>query len=243
MRTWNLLLSTISLILLIPADCSLSVTSYQLMTDASYGASSLGPSWTSGTALACVRTCLLLYGACYSFVYNSGQCTPGSKLTYGTSRPASGGKFYYTDYCDTTRGYRLYVYKSVVQCLYVTNTSGTFDQGRVDCAARDGRVMMAKTIDKFNLFLSIAKNVFKTFTFLGLSDLVTEGTFLWEDGEPLNDTYKTQIFLPGEPNADTSLSDCSIASAFGNFAGLFDGRCDLGANPSPRYYICEPLIN
>ncbi|KAI8796469.1 C-type lectin domain family 4 member E-like isoform X2, partial [Biomphalaria glabrata] len=58
-----------------------------------------------------------------------------------------------------------------------------------------GRVMQAKTQDRYDLFLHFARNVFGTFTFLGLTDQVTDGIFQWEDGEVINPTWKNTIYM------------------------------------------------
>ncbi|KAH9519701.1 hypothetical protein Btru_070676 [Bulinus truncatus] len=211
-----------------------------------YGSSPLGDAWTVSSVTSCVTECRELYTGCYSVVYNdqSQLCTPGGPITYGMSPPSSllGDKFYYTDYCNTSLGYKLFVYKSVVDCLHISPTWAVYLDARNNCTATGGRVMQAKTQDRYDLFKHIARDVIKFNTFLGLTDLVTEGTFVWEDGEVLNNTWKTHIFFPGEPNDADGKDDCAILGVSNNFQDIYDGSCSYTTYPDYRYYICESVM-
>jgi hypothetical protein len=61
---------------------------------------------------------------------------------------------------------------------------------------------------------------------IGLSDLATEGTFVWVDGRPL--VYRN--WMPNEPNDALGQEDCVYARSG---QGWNDADCDV-----PRSYLC-----
>jgi hypothetical protein len=77
-------------------------------------------------------------------------------------------------------------------------------------------------------------------SFIGASDLVTEGTFLWDDGTPLGFTS----FHAGEPNNGAGLyqEDCLVMAGKRTPADTWDDRpCVTGeiVNAGSYAYTCE----
>ena len=66
----------------------------------------------------------------------------------------------------------------------------------------------ARTTDKLSLLQDFADSG----AFIGLDDLVTEGTFVWHDtGLSLTASEESELFNDGEPN-DSGGEDCVIHS-------------------------------
>ncbi len=79
-------------------------------------------------------------------------------------------------------------------------------------------------------------------SFLGATDAVTEGTFLWDDGTPV--VFK--MFHTGEPNNSGSAGyqeDCIVLAGKRTPADTWDDRpCAVGIGPAPSgsyAYVCE----
>ncbi|KAI8796472.1 C-type lectin domain family 4 member E-like isoform X1 [Biomphalaria glabrata] len=232
-------------LLFLLAGCkSFTLMNFKSMTNSSYGSAQIGDPWTAVTLTSCIVNCRIRFNNCFSVVYNEihNLCTPGGKITYNVSRGSyqAGDKFYYTDHCNASQGYKLYVYKSVVNCFRLTTNWAVYPEAKSNCSAIGGRIMQGKTRDSLDLFLSFCKNVYKTYTFLGLTDIVTEGTFVWEDGTVLDPTWKNIVFYSGEPNGGSVYpnDDCAVCGSYSGFSSVFDAGC-LRVPPEEHYYICE----
>ncbi|KAK0043161.1 C-type lectin domain family 4 member E-like isoform X1 [Biomphalaria pfeifferi] len=269
-------------LLFLLAGCkSLTLMSFKSMTNSSYGSAQIGDPWSAVTLTSCIVNCRIRFNNCFSVVYNGihSLCTPGGKITYNVSRGSYqvGDKLYYTDHCNATQGYKLYVYKSVVNCFHLATNWAVYPEAKSNCSvecvsyfmnnkkkclilgdfvininiccavlndvdlrAIGGRIMQGKTRDSLDLFLSFCKNVYKTYTFLGLTDIVTEGTFVWEDGTVLDPTWKNIVFYSGEPNGGSvnPNDDCAVCGSYSGFSSVFDAGC-FRVPPEEHYYICE----
>jgi hypothetical protein len=104
----------------------------------------------------------------------------------------------------------------------------TFTDAGADCAAQN---MHLATVKTSTANAAIQGMVVGSDVFLGATDTVTEGVFLWSDGTGL--TFKN--FNAGEPNngAGGGQEDCLII--LGAKGGLWDDRpCG-----TPLGYVCE----
>ncbi|CAL1543819.1 unnamed protein product, partial [Lymnaea stagnalis] len=83
------------------AEAALAVTvqsgaTFQLTPPSSLGPVRLAPPWTDRSPVACVSTCMTLYPACTSFMFNpvSKLCTPGADLSSSLPPATEEGDLY-----------------------------------------------------------------------------------------------------------------------------------------------------
>jgi hypothetical protein len=121
-------------------------------------------------------------------------------------------------------------------CFLLFSTAKTWAQAKTACDALPGHLAKITSAAENTIVAQLSLN---TDSFIGATDAVTEGTFLWEDGTPLTFTnYRT-----GEPNngGGQYQEDCLVLSGKKSVDGWDDRPCTtgivLGAGAYP--YICE----
>ena len=67
------------------------------------------------------------------------------------------------------------------------------------------------------------------YTWVGLSDLVTEGIYMWENGE--NQLTGTDNWNDNEPDNYAGMEDCVLINVNGKW---IDNNCN-----NERYFICQ----
>ncbi len=100
----------------------------------------------------------------------------------------------------------------------------TFSEARAFCEGRQGRLVIIETEEENAFLVSRMSGS----AFIGLSDLETEGTFLWIDGS-------TPVWTPwaeGEPNDSGGVEDCGGIYADTGLWNDFDCA-------TPRAFWCE----
>ena len=77
----------------------------------------------------------------------------------------------------------------------------------MECSSLGGFLASVRTADK----LALTRDFLDGSTaYIGLDDLVTEGTFVWHDtGLPITASEKSELFSPGEPNNHNGNEDCA----------------------------------
>ncbi|MEO1229853.1 MAG: lectin-like protein, partial [Myxococcota bacterium] len=105
----------------------------------------------------------------------------------------------------------------------------SWDDARVECAARGGRLVIIESEDENALLGPRVREHTNRVFWMGAHDRTEEGSFLWTDGS----TLSFSAWAQGEPNDSGGAEDC----AQGNFRAALtwnDGRC--GGNQT---FVCE----
>jgi hypothetical protein len=123
------------------------------------------------------------------------------------------------------------------ECLVMFTTPATYVDAKAACAAIDAHLAYLKDAD-----LDAAAETFvgSADTFIGLTDVATEGQFVWDDGTPVVFTN----WHSGEPNnGGTSgfVENCAIIAGARVGAQWDDRPCDTSelANAGQYAYLCE----
>ena len=121
-------------------------------------------------------------------------------------------------------------------CFLAFSTAKTWAQAKTACDALPGHLAKITSAAENTIVAQLSVN---TDSFIGATDAVTEGTFLWEDGTPL--TYMN--FRAGEPNNGSGQyeEDCLVLSGKKSTDGWDDRPCTTGivAGAGSYPYICE----
>ena len=121
-------------------------------------------------------------------------------------------------------------------CFLFFSTAKTWPQAKAACDALPGHLVKITTAAEEAIVAQLSLNAD---SFLGATDAVTEGTFLWEDGTPL--TYTS--FATGEPNNGNGAyqEDCLLYAGKKMAPGWDDRPCTTGivAGAGSYSYICE----
>ncbi|HET9987066.1 MAG TPA: C-type lectin domain-containing protein [Kofleriaceae bacterium] len=121
-------------------------------------------------------------------------------------------------------------------CFLYFATPKTWAQAKAACDALPAHLAKISNAAQNTLVAQLSLNVD---SFIGATDAVTEGTFLWEDGTPL--AYMN--FRTGEPNNGSGQyqEDCLVLAGKKSVDGWDDRPCStgivLGAGSYP--YVCE----
>ncbi|HEX7701703.1 MAG TPA: C-type lectin domain-containing protein [Kofleriaceae bacterium] len=113
----------------------------------------------------------------------------------------------------------------------------TFPQAKTACAAVPAHQVKITSASQNAV---VAQLSLGSDAFIGATDAVTEGTFLWDDGTPLTFT----MFGTGEPNNGSGVyeEDCLVMAGKRTPADTWDDRpCTTGivANAGSYSYVCE----
>lgn len=122
-------------------------------------------------------------------------------------------------------------------CLVFVASPLTYVQAKAACAAMDAHLAFLKSaaVD------AVAEDlVGTTDTWIGLTDLAVEGSFVWDDGTPLQ--YSN--WHAGEPNDggnDPIAEDCVIIAGARTGKGWDDRPCDPSEYPTSGMfaYLCH----
>jgi hypothetical protein len=123
-------------------------------------------------------------------------------------------------------------------CLVFVATPRSYAEAKADCAAMSAHLAYLKdaALDTFaESFIGTAN------TWIGASDLATEGTFVWDDGTPLSFTN----WHAGEPNNGgpdaTYQEDCAIIAGERVGKQWDDRPCDASEVPTSGSfaYLCQ----
>jgi hypothetical protein len=120
-------------------------------------------------------------------------------------------------------------------CYFLFTGPATYANAKTACAAAGGRLAVLRNAQDDAVAQALAGTLD---VFFGLTDQVTEGTFVWDDGASLiySDWY------PGEPNDGGGVypEDCGVIN--GRRGGAWDDRpCapDPTAGGGLYAYLCE----
>ncbi|CAK6982222.1 CD209 antigen-like protein E [Scomber scombrus] len=72
-------------------------------------------------------------------------------------------------------------------CYLLSSESGSWSIGRQDCRERGADLVVINSLEEQKFFSTFTE--VKTMSWIGLTDIVTEGTWKWIDGTPLTLSY------------------------------------------------------
>ncbi|XP_041377129.1 macrophage mannose receptor 1-like [Gigantopelta aegis] len=137
------------------------------------------------TQLACAWECQQKRN-CVSFSYNDDHTCRLHSLKFANNSsylPSSGWRYYYLNpgHCPVEDGYILI--DKLNLCFKVSTTMKLFDEARDICSESGARLIVLDTEEKNTAVSSyIRENIGVHVYFIGLTDKVTEGEYVWEDG-------------------------------------------------------------
>ena len=124
-------------------------------------------------------------------------------------------------------------------CFILFKTAKTFNAAKAACVAINAHLAKIENATQNDLVATLGTGYDM---FLGATDVVTEGTFLWQDNTPL--TFK--MFHAGEPNNSGGggyQEDCLVMAGLRTPADTWDDRpCTTGLAPvaaGSYAYVCE----
>ncbi|XP_026270742.1 CD209 antigen-like protein C [Urocitellus parryii] len=112
-------------------------------------------------------------------------------------------------------------------CYFFSKSQRNWNDSVTACQEVGAHLVIIKSAEEQNFLQLTSKN--KGSTWMGLSDLNKEGTWLWVDGSPLFFRFM-KFWNEGEPNNHGEGEDC--AEFRGD--GWNDSRCDL-----EKFWICK----
>ncbi|XP_061736835.1 CD209 antigen-like protein E [Nerophis ophidion] len=112
-------------------------------------------------------------------------------------------------------------------CYYISSQRRSWDKSRQDCLQRHADLVIINSRQE-QAFLT----GFTEAAWIGMSDRVQEGNWIWVDGTPVNrDKLK---WAPGQPDGAFGGEDCGDLRTMSNFLGLNDSKCSAQSK-----WICE----
>ena len=210
----------------------------------------LGPSWTSPSPASCFIACIALYSnACNGMIYNknSQTCyptgtpfTPIATITNSVPGSDPNDAIFYpktipAPQCNGSLGFAVYDVCGTSACLFISTSTATYPSAIDQCDAMNATMFVADSLQKFSLFWYVSLNFINKDTYLGLTDIQSEGDFVWVNGKPLTSDQHAYIWAPGQPD-EAGFEDC-VEARHGTWPDVF-GLNDIPCGRDNRY-ICE----
>ncbi|XP_055896054.1 uncharacterized protein LOC129928049 [Biomphalaria glabrata] len=195
--------------------------------------------------LSCAIQCLERYpSSCHGYLYNgtSQLCTPCSGLS-PHSQPQFSlglGDFYFHESCDSYPDFKIHTLVNgtitvSAYAAYFKYPPRNYTQAQVICQSMNAHLFVARSVEKFYLFLSIGDNTLGDW--IGLDDLANEGHFVWIDnGEEINPLLKPLLFDIYQPDNANGNEDCVYKRSLTDPHSLTLNDAPCASNIS---YICE----
>ncbi|GFO13374.1 C-type lectin domain family 4 member e [Plakobranchus ocellatus] len=139
------------------------------------------------------------------------MCTPGG-TAFGTlqnvqiSIPKTNlnEKLFYAESanpaCNTSNGFALYDICGTTACLYLSTSKVKYEVAVASCAEMNSNLIIANSLARLSLFFHVSLNYMNKDTYCWLSDNVTEGHYVWGNGETLSDEIKDYIWYETQPD-------------------------------------------
>ncbi|KAK3781742.1 hypothetical protein RRG08_037145 [Elysia crispata] len=211
----------------------------------------IGAPWSSANPVECLASCMARCPtSCGSFVLNTvtQTCTPcstpsGPLEPFKASIPAPGSSsllYYKTQLippCEVSNSFAVYHVCGTSACLHLSTEKVTYSQAVAKCSQMNSRLFIADTAARFSVIWHVGLKFIKEDFWLGLTDLAEEGTFVWDNGDPLSEEQAGWIWGPGTPNYYGN-QDC-VEAIYVTWPGIF-GLNDISCHAKKRY-ICELL--
>nr|KAI8757816.1 CD209 antigen-like protein 2 [Biomphalaria glabrata] len=154
------------------------------------------------TSLVCCGIICQQFSECYSFFFNetTKECSLGSWLIPSnmSSAPKSPNEVIYSKggYCDPAQNMTYVVYGSIKICLWTNRKQLGYSDSSLDCKAKEMQLYTRKTLAKRYIAAAFVGNTMNAF-WLGLTDLLVENVFRWDDDNTVMDSSIRQLFAPG----------------------------------------------
>ncbi|XP_067440571.1 CD209 antigen-like protein E [Thunnus thynnus] len=116
-------------------------------------------------------------------------------------------------------------------CYYISSQGRTWDDSRRYCLQRDADLVIINSRQE-QAFLT----GFTMAAWVGMTDRVKEGTWIWVDGTPVNKDGLQ--WAPGQPDGAYGGEDCGDLRTMMDFIGLNDFNCTARAR-----WICEKILS
>ncbi|XP_041376832.1 alpha-N-acetylgalactosamine-specific lectin-like [Gigantopelta aegis] len=169
---------------------------------------------------------------CVSFSYNGDRTCRLLSVKFANSAnhvPSLGWRYYYPDpgYCPVVDGYVLIDRLNI--CFKASTNKQSFDKARDICSQSCARLIVLDTEEKNTAVNSyINATTGRGHYYIGLTDMVTEGVFVWQDGHTVGFTK----WGGKEPNDAVDGEDCVVLKPW--TARWNDVSCMMQYR-----YICE----
>ncbi|XP_035693523.1 C-type lectin domain family 10 member A-like isoform X2 [Branchiostoma floridae] len=117
-------------------------------------------------------------------------------------------------------------------CYRFSTDQKPYSEARAICHGDGGHLATVKNNETHDFLTNHVRATTRDHTWIGLSDQVTEGLWVWDDGTSL---VGDGIWGTGEPNGSTGENCAQI------YPGHHNYRWNDSTCPSSYYYICEVL--
>ncbi|KAI8747672.1 brevican core protein [Biomphalaria glabrata] len=185
--------------------------------------------------LECSSLCLSQSLTCQHFLYDSVKkmCLWGTDLSSTGIKLSSGQRLYSqsTKYCDVALGYNSTIMRTFGLCLKIVTANVSFSLAELSCSNIQGRLVMVKSNATRESLLTIMQDMNIEKAWVGIDDILSEGTYVWSDGSEVTPEEKT-VFIAGQPDDLYNSQDCTVILQF--YRGLDDIFCS-----NNEMYICE----
>ncbi|XP_059166062.1 lectin BRA-3-like [Physella acuta] len=163
------------------------------------------------TLTRCAAHCDRSAEACNSFTYNKQTqvCQLGAWAEQTPSPTSNADNKVYTAqaFCTTSANFTLASNGSVSTCLYLSQENLNYSDASLACKALGAQMYTIREMEKFHIIIK-ALSKSKENYWIGLSDVVSEGHYVWEDdGTEITSEMKSAIFASGMPYG-YSFYDC-----------------------------------
>nr|KAI8751878.1 C-type lectin domain family 4 member E-like [Biomphalaria glabrata] len=198
-------------------------TNYTIWTDKA--------SITVRRRLDCASKCLMTERCkAVTYVKKTGSCTLGFCAQYTSIARSPADELYQTqlEKCNSNPGFSYWSYGNTGACLWQSTDKLSFATAKLSCAAKGAVLFTLKSVDKLHL-----AQMFSYRYYVGLNDLQTEGTFVFDaDNTVLDESLKTQLFQADQPDNYLGIEDCVVYVDWAQ--RINDVPCYYA-----EYYICE----
>ncbi|GFR64559.1 C-type lectin-related protein 4 [Elysia marginata] len=169
---------------------------------------------------------------------NTGLCTLGSFLKSGEfgialAPNSTEGDLFALSSCDTRDGFSWVTSGSLSACIMIPNFKTNYFGARKFCLDLGAHLYVSRSIEGFYLLPNHTNYI------IGLTDIASEGTFVWEDsGTEITEDLTKLLFRPGEPN-NAKGEHCVVVrpNKKDNFANDFNCKKDK------LNFACQRPIN
>uniref|UniRef100_A0A182YTL0 C-type lectin domain-containing protein n=1 Tax=Biomphalaria glabrata TaxID=6526 RepID=A0A182YTL0_BIOGL len=164
--------------------------------------------WSDGTVAT--KSEMLFLAGQPDNLYNS-DCIALSRIYLGLDDVGCSGQRLYsqsTKYCDVALGYNSTIMRTFGLCLKIVRANVSFSLAELSCSNIQGRLVMVKSNVTKESLLTIMQDMNIEKAWVGIDDILSEGTYVWSDGSEVTPEEKT-VFIAGQPDDLYNSQDCT----------------------------------